>query len=380
MVNTVTPGSVYDRLGVKSVINAHHWRTMLGGSIMPREVLDAMVDSANHFVDVDDLTLRAGAYIADLANAEAAMVTAGCAAAQLLQAAACIAGRDRAKMLQLPDTTGMRNEIIIQKIQRNKYDVAFRGAGAKLVEIGSESKTTIEDLELAIGPDTAAVAFVWVMRFNGLSLEDVIETSHARGVPVIMDAAAELPPVDNLSRFISMGVDMVAFSGGKGVRGPQSTGILVGRKDLIEIAMEHTRSGETTATVARPMKVCKEEIVGLIAALDLFVNTDHEAEWADWRKKANAVLDSIRSVQGISTIVNEGPEFPGPNAPTATIILGESWQGPSPQAVVQTMLNGDPPIHIGDGPEPNVLWIAPVTLQEGETEIIAKRLMGALIG
>ena len=380
MVAKVTVGSVYERLGVKSVINGHHWRTVLGGSVMPQEVLDAMVDSASYFVDVDDLNRRAGEYIAGLAGAEAGMVTAGCAAAQVLQAAACIAGQDEEKMLRLPDTTGMRNEIIIQKLQRNKYDAAFRGAGGKLVEIGSESDATIDDLESAIGPNTAAVAYVWVMRFTGLGLEEVIETAHARGVPVILDAAAELPPVDNLSRFISMGADMVAFSGGKGVRGPQSTGILVGRRDLMEAAMEHARSGKTTATVGRPMKVCKEEIVGLVAALDLFVKTDHEAEWAEWRARSDVVLDGLRSVSGITTIVNEGPEFPGPNAPTATIVLDESWQGPSPQEVVQTMLEGDPPIYIGDGPEPNVLWVAPVTLQDGEAEIVSERLRDALGG
>ena len=216
--------SVFERLGVEPVINGSHWRTVLGGSIMPPEVLDAMVEAAGYFVDVDDLNRQAGEYIASITGAEGGMVTAGCAAAQVLQAAACMAGRDEAKILQLPDTAGMPNEIVIQRCQRNKYDNAFRMAGARLVEVGSETDTTPDQLEVAFGTDTAGVAYVWDMRFQGLSLEQVIAIAHKRDVPVLVDAAAELPPVENLTRFISMGADMVAFSGGKGVRGRSPPG------------------------------------------------------------------------------------------------------------------------------------------------------------
>jgi L-seryl-tRNA(Ser) seleniumtransferase len=195
---------------------------------------------------------------------------------------------------------------------------------------------------------------------------------------VILDAAAELPPVENLTRFISMGADMVAFSGGKGVRGPQSTGILAGRRDLIESALEHARTGKPTAGIGRPMKVCKEEIAGLVAALEIFVDADHEAEWAEWRDRSNTILKALRGILGLRSYMNEGPMYPGPTAPTATVVLEKLWRGPSAQRVVYAMLDGDPPIYIGDGPESNVLWVAPVALQEGETEIVARRLRDAL--
>ncbi|MCH8205905.1 MAG: hypothetical protein IH956_02755, partial [Chloroflexi bacterium] len=179
MMTTTSPaGSVFERLGVKPLINGHHWRTVLGGSTMPPEVLQAMVDSAAYYVNVDELNRRAGDYIASITGAEGGMVTAGCAAAQVLQAAACMTGIDEDRIRQLPDTTGMRNEVLVQKMHRNKYDVAYRLAGATLVDVGSESDVTLGELEAAIGESTAAVAYVWDMRFEGLSLEEVVQVAH----------------------------------------------------------------------------------------------------------------------------------------------------------------------------------------------------------
>jgi L-seryl-tRNA(Ser) seleniumtransferase len=369
---------MFERLGVKPLINGHHWRTVLGGSTMPPEVLQAMVDSADYYVNVDELNRRAGDYIASITGAEGGMVTAGCAAAQVLQAAACMSGVDEDRIRRLPDTTGMRNEVLVQKMHRNKYDVSYRLSGATLVDVGSESDVTLAELEAAMGESTAAVAYVWNMRFEGLSLEEVIQVAHRHDVPVIVDAAAELPPVENLTRFISMGVDMVAYSGGKGVRGPQSTGILAGRGDLIESAHRQQQSGKPWAGIGRPMKVCKEEIVGLVRALELFVDADHEAEWAGWRHKANTVIDALKDVPGVSTHLNEGPIYPGPTAPTATIVLGESWQGPFAEALIESMLEGDPPVYIGSGPSPDELWVATPTLQDGEEEVVARRLLEVL--
>ena len=371
-------GSVFERLGVRRVINGHHWRTVLGGSVMPPEVLQAMVDSAGCYVNVDELNRRAGDYIAGLTGAEGGMVTAGCAAALVLQAAACMTGTAESKIRQLPDTTGMRNEVLIQKLQRNKYDVSFRVSGARLVEVGTESETTVDQLDSAIGESTAAVAYVWVMRSNGLSLEDVVDIAHRHDVPVLVDAAAELPPVENLTRFISMGADMVAYSGGKGVRGPQSTGILAGRGDLIEAAHWHVQTGRPWAGIGRPMKVCKEEIAGLVTALELFMNADQESEWADWRIKSDTVIKALQDVPGVHASLNEGPNYPGPTSPTAMIVLDESWSGRSAEEVVQAMLDGDPPIYIGNGPPGNELWVAPATLQDGEDEIVARRLLEVL--
>ena len=371
--------SIFDALGVRRVINGHHWRTALGGSVMPPEVVQAMAESAGCFVDLEELYQRAGEYIASITGAEAGMVTAGCAAAQVLQAAACMTGLDESKMARLPDATGMKDAVIIQKPQRNYYDNCFRFAGATLVETGNGDATTRADLDSAITDRTAAVAYAWHARFYGLGLEEVIEAAHARDVPVVVDAAAELPPVENLTRFISSGADLVAFSGGKGVRGPQSTGILAGRKDLVEAAFLNAMSSDRTwAGIGRPMKVSKEEIVGLVRALQLFVERDHEAEWAEWRATSLSIIEALEDISGLTAYVNEGPVYPGPTAPTATVVLGESWRGPTAEAAAEALVAGEPPIYIGTGPKPEELWVAPVTLQDGEAEIVAGRLRQVL--
>ena len=374
-------GSVLGRLGVKDLVNGHHWRTILGGSIMPPEVVDAMAESAGRFLDLGDLNVKAGEYVARITGADRGMVTSGCAAAQVLQAAACMTGTDESKIASLPDTTSMKNEIVIQQSQRNHYDSSYQHAGATLVEIGAEGGATRAELEAAIGDNTAAVAYVWVMRYWGLSLEEVIEVAHARGVPVVLDAAAELPPVGNLTKFVSMGVDLVAFSGGKGVRGPQSTGMLVGRGDLMEAAWENAFSfNKARAGIGRPMKVCKEEIVGLICALELFVDADHETEWAEWRSKSAHIVDHVKHVPGLDARVHEGIVYEGPGSPTALVVLDEDWEGRSVEEVQAAMLVDEPPIYVGVGPEPRELWVAPVALQEGEENLVARRLLAALTG
>ena len=372
-------GSVLERLGVKDLINGHHWRTILGGSIMPPEVVDAMAESAGRFLDVGELNVKAGEYLASITGADGGMVTAGCAAAQVLQAAACITGTDDDHIARLPDTTGMKNEIVIQRSQRNHYDSSYQHAGATLVDIGSEDGATRAELAAAIGDNTAAVAYVWVMRYRGLSLEEVLEIAHAQGVPVVLDAAAELPPAGNLTKFISMGVDLVAFSGGKGVRGPQSTGMLVGKKDLMAAAWENAFSfNKARAGIGRPMKVCKEEIVGLVCALELFVDADHETEWAEWRAKSASIVEHVKHVPGLEARVHEGIVYEGPGSPTALVVLSESWEGRSAEEVQAAMLEDEPPIYIGVGPEPRELWVAPVALQEGEEDLVARRLLAAL--
>ena len=371
--------NIYDRLGVQRLINGHHWRTALGGSVMPPEVLDAMAESAGYFVDLEGLHRRAGEYIAGLTGAEAGMVTAGCSAAQVLQAAACMTGLDPEKIARLPDSSGMKNEIVIQRSQRNHYDTSYQLAGARLVEVGSDEGAAREELEAAIGDKTAAVAYVWVMRFYGLALEEVIEVAHARGVPVVLDAASELPPVENLSRFIRMGADLVAFSGGKGIRGPQSTGILAGRKDLMEAAWENAFFfGKDKAGIGRPMKVAKEEIVGLVKALELFVEADHESEWAEWRARSTRIAEAVGGLDGVKAWVHEGPIYEGPTAPTATIEIPESWTGPTVERVEECLRLGDPSIHIGVLPDQRRLWIAPVALQDGEDAVVALRLVEEL--
>ena len=255
----------YERLGVRPVINAWSWVTVAGGSIMPAPVLRAMEEASRNFVDLHDLNRKAGEVIARLTGAEAGLVSAGSGAGMLLQAAACMTGADPAKVWRLPDTRGMKNRIIMHRSHRVSYDRNFRTAGAKLVEIGDMGVTEPWQLEDAITRRTAAVAYVFGPRKSGaLSLETVVEIAHSRGVPVIVDAAAMLPPAENLTKFIRVGADMVSFSGGKGVMGPQSSGILCGRKDLIEAA--YMNAAPNSQGIGRPAKVSKENIAGLVTA------------------------------------------------------------------------------------------------------------------
>ena len=377
----MTGANIYDRLGVQRLINGHHWRTALGGSVMPPEVIDAMAESAGYFVDLEGLHRSAGEYIVELTGADGGLVTAGCSAAQVLQAAACMTGTDEEKIARLPNSSGMKSNILIQKSQRNHYDTSYQLAGATLVEIGGDEGATRAELEAAIDDDTAAVAYVWVMRFHALPLEDVIEIAHARDVPVVLDAASELPPVENLSRFIRMGVDLVAFSGGKGIRGPQSTGILAGRGDLMQAAWENAFFfGKDKAGIGRPMKVAKEEIVGLVKALELFVEADHESEWADWRAKSTTIAEAAGALDGVKALVHEGPMYEGPTAPTATIELAESWEGPTVEQVEEALRTGEPSIHIGVLPDRRRLWVAPVAFQGDEAEVVARRMVEELTG
>ena len=217
---------VYKKLGVRPIINAQSWVTSLGGSLMRPEVLSAMEEASTVFVDMIELNKSAGKVIARVCDSEGGLVTSGCSAAQVLMVAACMTGNDDLKVEQLPDTTGMKNNVVMFKGHRNRYDKAFQTPGAMIVEFGNSTDASDYQLESAIDGNTCAVAYV-IMPFSksGVGLKKTIDIAHKHGVPVIVDAAAEVPPRSNLSKFISMGVDMVAFSGGKGIGGPQSTGV-----------------------------------------------------------------------------------------------------------------------------------------------------------
>ena len=232
------PSSVYRAINVTPIINAAGTTTLFGGTKTRSEVLAAMTDAAGVMVHIDELNREAGKIIAQITGAEAGFVSSGAAGGLVLQAASCIAGADPVKMQQLPNTDGLKNEIIIQRCHRFPYDQAYRAAGATLVDVGDGRGCAPWQMEAAFTDRTAAVAYL-VSPFRSrraLPLAQVCEIAHARGVPVIVDAASMLPPRANLRKYIGLGADMVVFSGGKGVRGPQGTGILCGRADLIEAA------------------------------------------------------------------------------------------------------------------------------------------------
>jgi L-seryl-tRNA(Ser) seleniumtransferase len=360
------PG-VYQKLGVHPVIHGAGTTTRYGGSLMRPETIAAMREASQAFVNIDELNDAAGAAIARMLGAEAAFVTGGAAAGLVLQAAACMTGDDLANIARLPDTRGMKHEFVIQRAHRFMYDQAFRVAGGVLVEIGIGRRTAPYELESVINEKTAGVVYL-VSPF-----EDVCEIAHRHGVPVVVDAASMLPPRENLFKYVRMGADLVNFSGGKGIRGPQSTGILAGRKDLIRAAALNSSPNQG---VGRAAKTSKEEIVGLGTALELFLAEDEEAEMNRYREVCTSIVEAVRDISGIHAVVEQD----GVNRvlPHAVLYFEPSWEGPSGHTIQVALAQGEPHIYVQQGPHQggyfDEIAIDPINLQPGDEEIIATRL------
>ena len=370
------PGDVYRRIGVRPIIHGAGSTTRLGGSRTRPEALEAMADAAGVLVDMTELNEKAGEVLARITGAEAGFVSSGSAGGLVLQAAACIAGSDPVKMKRLPDTEGMKDEIIIQNTHRFPYDQAYRTAGAKLVNIGDSRRTHPWELEGAINERTAAVAYLispFTVR-RALSLEQVCEIAHAHGVPVIVDAASTLPPRANLTRFVEQGPDMVIFSGGKGVRGPQGSGILCGRRELIEAAAANANPNQF---LGRPMKVAKEEIIGLLTALEIFVDEDEEAETRRYNKMCQKVVDALAEVPGLDVTVKfDDYDYLTPHA---VVHFRNDWRGRSPDEVAAALEAGDPAIHLNALGPPEDLAVDPLNLNEDELEVLIRRFREELL-
>ncbi|MCZ6539592.1 MAG: aminotransferase class V-fold PLP-dependent enzyme [Chloroflexi bacterium] len=379
MTGPVWP-EVYKKLGVSPVINAQSWVTALGGSIMRPEVLRAMDEAAGAYVDMMQLNRAAGEVVARSCRAEQGLVTAGCSAALVLMAAACMTGQSESNAAQLPDTAGMKDEIVLFKGQRNRYDKAFITAGATLVEYGAADSGTAEELDAAINENTAGVAYI-IGPFipQGIGLEETVRVAHARDVPVIVDAAAEVPPRANLTGFYEMGADMVAFSGGKGIGGPQSTGLLAGKADLMEAAvMNSLNMHSEVAVIGRSMKVSKENIVGLVTAIELFTDSDEGIEWEGWLSKAHYMAERLSGIEGVRVEIEDHPtERQGPQP---VLRFGDAYQGPSIAEIKDRLESGDPAIFVGGAGARGEICIVMVDVQDGEEIIIADRLRDILRG
>jgi D-glucosaminate-6-phosphate ammonia-lyase len=374
----VIQGDIYARLGVQRVVNARGVNTMAGGSLMARPVLEAMVEAAGSFVDMAELNARAGERIADLAGAEAAKVTAGSAAGMLVAAAACMTGTDAERVRRLPDTTGLRDELIIQACQRFQYDQALRTSGARLIEAGDGDGCTVDQLSAAIGERTAAVVYVVYppLGHRGLPVEQLIEVAHGHKLPLIVDAASAIPPLRHLRHWTDLGADLVIFSGGKGVHGPAGTGFILGRPDLIRAA---SANAAPNSAIGRVCKVGKEEIVGLVRALELFVEHDHGAEWLRHLAEAHLVAGAIADVSGVhARVVEDDTLWPSP----ATLIrFDQGINGLTPGLVMESLRSGDPPILTRlypSGHPDAALCIDPHCLSSGEAELVARRLREAV--
>ncbi|MAM84739.1 MAG: aminotransferase class V-fold PLP-dependent enzyme [Acidobacteriota bacterium] len=291
-------GDVYERLGVRPFINAAGTYTALTASLMPAEVRAAMADASQQFVSLSELHTAAGTRIAELVGAEAALVTTGCAAALTQATAACVCGTDQNAIRQVPNTTGLKQEVIIQRSHRFGYDHAIRNVGVELVEVETRA-----ELEAAVTDQTAMLFFLNVANTRGqIQREEFAEIGRQAEIPTLIDAAADLPPADNLRAFTRMGFDLVGFSGGKGLRGPQCSGLLLGRKDLVEAA--YLNGSPHGNSIGRIAKVGKEEIVGLTRAVELYLKKDHEAEWAEWEARVSAIIDAVTDIPSV-----EGKQF-----------------------------------------------------------------------
>lgn len=364
---TARQAAIYQQIGVRTIINGRGATTSVGGTLMAPQTLAAMAEAAQAYVVMDELNEAVGRKIAAVTGAEAGYVTSGSAAGMALAAAACIAGTDPARIRRLPESDGLPNEIIMHRTHRINYDQMFRVGGGKIVEIGLPSGTAEWELEAAITAQTAAVA--WVdSRATGagtLDFATVVRIAHAHDLPVIVDAASTLPPVDHLRCWIRDGADLVIYSGGKGLRGPQDSGLLAGRRDLIEAA---AANGSPHAAAGRGMKVSKEAMVGLWVAINLFLATDHAAEYAQHLHQAESLVAGLsRRADTRCTLEADWEAWPAPVVrifPVAT-----AWH---PPAISASLLAGEPGIAVFA--EHGGLMISSHCLMPGEEFIILERL------
>ena len=292
----------FEELGVTRVINAGVTMTFLSGSLMMPEVLEAINSTAHDFANMYDLQDKIGIKMAEMLHCEAAMVTSGAACAMVLGTAAAITGMDPQKRKQLPNLPGPRPEVILQKSHRYVFDQAITTTGAKIIEVEGP-----EEMEKAFNDNTVMALFFNAAGKSSVSHEEFVALAKRHNIPSFIDAAADVPPVENLYKFQKMGFDLVTFSGGKMIRGPQSAGLLFGRKDLIEAAKLNHSPHE--APIGRPMKVNKEEMFGMYAALKSYLERDHKKEWQNWLDRIAQIkskLEKISSVKG-ETHINPGP-------------------------------------------------------------------------
>jgi L-seryl-tRNA(Ser) seleniumtransferase len=369
----------YRRLGVTPLINAAGSLTILGGSIMHPQVTDAMAAASRYYVDIRELQEAAGRRAAELVGAEAAHVCACSSAGISLMAAACMAGSDPAKIARLPDSSGMKNQFVVHKVHRNRFDHALHVAGGRFVEI----ETCATALAGALSEQVAALyyTYAWYNKGEALPLSEAAGIAHEAGVPVIVDAAAQVPPVENLSRFLEGGADMVVFSGGKAMRGPQTSAVILGSSDLIRACAMN--ASPNTACIGRGMKIGKEEIMGLVRTIELYVTRDHSADDVMWEQMASYLIESLLALDGVQA-VRKLPGGPGGLAPFVAVWWDEDRLGISLAQAAEALDQGRPRIAVRlvDASFPDVEWpqmfIHPHTLKRGEEIVVARRLAEVL--
>jgi len=362
-------GNPYQELGVATVINAEGTMTMLGGSLGRPEVEAVMAQAARHFVGIPALEAAAGKRIAEMLKLPAgysALVTSGAAGAIQSGLAGILTGDNESFIKQLPDLTGMKSEVIIQKSHRNPFDHQLRGTGVKLIEI-----ETRDQLRRAVSERTAMMHFTNFANAAGqIKVDEWVKLAKELKLPCMNDAAADTPPVSHLWDYSNMGYDLVTFSGGKALRGPQCAGLLIGREDLVHYALLNNSPYEDT--LGRGQKVGKEEILGMIKALELYLNEDHDALAKEWQQRLDTVARQVTKIPGVST------SFFTPDIANHVPHMQITWDAKIaltvPQAS-QILRSGQPSIAIGGGEGRPGLAMNSFMLQPGEEQIIAEQLI-----
>lgn len=370
----------YEKLGVTPFINAAGTYTILSASTMPDEVQAAIAVASRRPVHLSELLDASGAYLAKRLRCEAALVTSGAAGALVVGTAACVTLGNEPSILGIPtDMSGLKNEVIVQKSHRYDYDHALRNCGIRFVDV-----ETLDEYDQAF-TDRTVMAHFFNAAEGKISREDWVRVAHQHGVPCFNDAAADVPPISNLWNYTQMGFDLVAFSGGKGLRGPQCTGLLLGRKDLIEAAKKN--NSPNSNTVGRGLKVAKEEIVGLVAAVDWFLNQDDAAMEAEYRQRAERIAKHVSNLPTIQTQIFI-PEVAN-HVPHLLITYDQNRIKITGREVKQKMREGKPRIELNPSTGgaaasaglpggPNTVVVGVWMLQPGEELVVAKRLREVL--
>ena len=368
-LDTLPQRDYFKELGVRTFINAAGTYTMLTGSLLHPKVVEAYQFASTQYARLEDLQEKAGARIAELLKCEGAMVTSGAASAITFGTAAVITGGDPEKIIRIPnDLTGMKSEVIIQKKHRVGYDHAIRNCGVKLIEV-----ETRKELENAINEKTA---MLWFLNFNNsegkVRDEEFVSIAKKHNIPCMNDCAADVPPAENLWKYTQMGFDLVCFSGGKGLRGPQSAGLLLGKKSLIQAALKNAPPNGNT--VGRGMKVNKEEILGMLAALEVFLEKDHQKEWALWESQIKLIHDAAASVPGVTTEIHIPPI--ANHVPSLRITWDRKKVKITGPEIRDALRNGHPSIETMGGEES--LDITTWMMVPGEERIVASRVADVL--
>lgn len=370
----------YEKLGVQKIINAAGTYTYLTAAVMPPQVQRAVARAAFHPVVLKDLQQASGEYLAKKLRCEGALVTSGASAALTLATAACIASANGARAEQIPeDVSSMKNEVIVQKAHRYEYDHAMLLCGVRIVEV-----VTVEDYKRAFTSKTVMTNFFNAAEAGEIDRQIWLDIAHQHGVPCHLDAAADMPPIENLWKYTGVGFDLVCFSGGKGIRGPQNAGLLLGKKHLTDLAAEN--DSPNSDAVGRGMKVAKEQIVGMVAAIDWLLEQNDEANEAEYMRRANTIIQSVKDIPTMKTEIFV-PEIAN-HVPHLILAYDPNVVGITPKQVQETLRNQRPQIELnpatgmtgrlGPHSNENTIVVGTWMLQPGEAEVVGRSLQAVL--